>query len=261
MSDSASVVATQTDALTQEAGREMLGDGQFTGLNIDAAIDLFEKGGPIVAVLALISIVGLAVALLKFAQFTLAGVGSGKGLDKGLANWQSGEESEAIAQLSRLRSPSAKVLCHAMNAIAHAMPERLVREDAERVALEQLAQLRSHLRILESTAQLAPLLGLFGTVIGMMQTFQALQQVGAASDPAALAGGIWVALITTAVGLAVAIPASFFLYWFEGRIEREKTLMETTLTALLTGRLDQRFLGPSMRYEAGMRVEPANAAE
>jgi biopolymer transport protein ExbB len=121
-----------------------------------------------------------------------------------------------------------------MISIGAAVPEATAREDGERVALEFLWQLRSHLRVLEATSQLAPLLGLFGTVAGMMSAFQALQSTGSDADPAALAGGIWVALITTAVGLAVAIPASFLLYWFEGRIERERSLIESSLTLVFT---------------------------
>ena len=92
------------------------------------------------------------------------------------------------------------------------------------------------MRVLELTTQIAPLLGLFGTVLGMISAFQALQNAGAEADPAVLAGGIWVALMTTAVGLAIAIPAAFITAWFEGMIEGEKENMEATLTALFTGR-------------------------
>ena len=113
----------------------------------------------------------------------------------------------------------------------------LVREDAERVALEQIASARSYLRAIEAVVQIAPLLGLFGTVIGMIQAFTALQMAGAEADPAVLSGGISVALLTTAVGLAVAIPAAFALHWLEGGVDRLTTNIESALTSLFTGRL------------------------
>jgi biopolymer transport protein ExbB len=71
-------------------------------------------------------------------------------------------------------------------------------------------------------AQMAPLLGLFGTVLGMIDAFQALQEAGDQVDPTVLAGGIWVALMTTAVGLAVAMPTSLILTWLESRVAAER---------------------------------------
>ena len=112
----------------------------------------------------------------------------------------------------------------------------LIREDVERVAIETLASLRSGLRALDAIAQIAPLLGLFGTVLGMIEAFRALQAGGSNVDPAALAGGIWVALLTTAVGLGIAMPATLAVSWFEARIDRERVAMETLLTALFTRR-------------------------
>lgn len=198
------------------------------------AVELVDRGGPIVVILGLLSIAAVAVALLKFAQFTVRGVGRGSGIQSSLEAWRTGEGPSAMQQLARRSSPAARVLHNAMAATSAHVSEAAIREDSERLALEELSELRSHLRVLEATSQLAPLLGLFGTVIGMMSAFQALQTAGSDADPAALAGGIWVALITTAVGLAVAIPTSFVLYWFEGRIERERTLIETSLTRFLT---------------------------
>ncbi|MCY4259980.1 MAG: MotA/TolQ/ExbB proton channel family protein [Rhodobacteraceae bacterium] len=82
-----------------------------------------------------------------------------------------------------------------------------------------LAEANAHLRIFELIATIAPLLGLFGTVLGMIAAFQALQDSGSQADPAVLAGGIWEALLTTAAGMAVAIPATIALTCFEGIIE------------------------------------------
>jgi biopolymer transport protein ExbB len=65
--------------------------------------------------------------------------------------------------------------------------------------------------VLELISTIAPLLGLLGTVLGMIAAFQALQESGSRADPAILAGGIWEALLTTAAGMAVAIPASITL--------------------------------------------------
>ena len=82
-------------------------------------------------------------------------------------------------------------------------------------------------------AQVAPLLGLFGTVLGMIEAFRALQEAGAQVDPSLLAGGIWVALLTTAAGLAVAMPTAMVLSWFEGRMDAERVTAERAIASVL----------------------------
>jgi len=80
--------------------------------------------------------------------------------------------------------------------------------------------LEKHLRGLSIAAEAAPLLGLFGTVVGMIQAFMRIEELGGEVNVSSLAGGIWEALLTTAFGLAVAIPSLFALHWFEARIDR-----------------------------------------
>ena len=103
----------------------------------------------------------------------------------------------------------------------------------EAEAEARFARLESGFRLLDSVAQLAPLLGLFGTVLGMISAFQALQEAGAQVDPSILAGGIWVALLTTAVGLAVAMPTALILSWFESRMDRERVFAQQALHSIL----------------------------
>ncbi len=101
--------------------------------------------------------------------------------------------------------------------------------------MESLNIMTSHLRLIEAVVQAAPMLGLLGTVIGMISAFGKLSGGGGAVDPGALAGGIWVALLTTAIGLAVAIPFYFVSTWLESRIERERAAMETVISGLVNG--------------------------
>ena len=96
-----------------------------------------------------------------------------------------------------------------------------------------LSGLERGFRLLDTIAQLAPLLGLFGTVLGMIQAFQSLQQAGSSVDPSLLAGGIWVALLTTAVGLAVAMPTSMILAWLESRTARERVFADKAIRTVL----------------------------
>ena len=107
------------------------------------------------------------------------------------------------------------------------------------MATESLRRLRKYLRLIELIGQLAPLLGLLGTVIGMIQAFNNLQQSGAVVNPATLAGGIWTALLTTALGLAVAIVFSSVTVWFDARLEGEASAMETTLTGFFAARITE----------------------
>lgn len=204
-------------------------------IDVSPALQMIERGGTVVVIIGILSVAALAVALFKFVQFLYLGVGRGRGVKAALSEWIAGRHDAAIATVAVRKGASAFVLAHAMRKLRQGAPEAAVREDAERVAQGQLSHLRSQLRVLEATAQISPLLGLFGTVLGMMSAFQTLQAAGADADPAALAGGIWIALITTAVGLAVAIPAGLTLYWFEGRIEKETEVMEAALSELFTG--------------------------
>ena len=89
-------------------------------------------------------------------------------------------------------------------------------------------------RLLELVGHLSPLLGLLGTVLGMIEAFQALEASGTRADPALLSGGIWEALLTTAVGLIVAVPALVALAWLEGVHERIMRRTEDVLTRLFT---------------------------
>jgi biopolymer transport protein ExbB len=114
----------------------------------------------------------------------------------------------------------------------------LTREQAEEFARvyasERLEDTRALLRPIEVIGQLAPLTGLLGTVLGMISAFKTLQIAGENVSPAALSGGIWEALLTTAAGLVVAIPCIATLHFFERRIERMQTELESALTRLFT---------------------------
>lgn len=190
---------------------------------------IVDLGGPVVAILGVISIITTALVLYKLWQWQVAGVGRHKAVREALDAWDLGASIEAHAALSRSRSYLAPVVRQAL--IAEPAPDLHARLEAE--AQMRFQVLERGFRLLDSVAQLAPLLGLFGTVLGMIEAFQALQAAGSAVDPSLLAGGIWIALLTTAVGLAVAMPTSLILSWFEARMDAERVFAEKALATIL----------------------------
>jgi biopolymer transport protein ExbB len=90
------------------------------------------------------------------------------------------------------------------------------------------------LRPLEVIANLSPLLGLMGTVLGMISAFQNMEGAGNQVDPSVLSGGIWQALLTTAVGLAVAIPVVAAYNWLDRKVERISSRMNNKVTRVFT---------------------------
>ncbi len=191
--------------------------------------DILALGGPVVGILIAMSVVTLAVTLYKLWQFAASGVGRHRVLSEALAAWDNGDTQGARARLAESRSYLAPLVGAAMD--APATPGLDQRLDAE--AGLALAGLERGFRLLDTVAQLAPLLGLFGTVLGMIEAFQSLQSAGSSVDPSLLAGGIWVALVTTAVGLAVAMPTSMVLSWFESRTARERVFADKALRTVL----------------------------
>ncbi|QFT62869.1 MotA/TolQ/ExbB proton channel family protein [Roseivivax sp. THAF30] len=196
----------------------------------EAILRIADLGGPVVLLLIAVSVVTLAVVLYKLWQFNSAGVGRHKALSEAIASWDRGDRAGARAALDRSTSYLAPVVDMALSA----GPGAAQRLEAE--AETRFARLERGFRFLDSVAQLAPLLGLFGTVLGMIEAFQALQDAGAQVDPSILAGGIWVALLTTAVGLVVAMPTALALSWFEARMDDERVTAGRALYTVLAPR-------------------------
>ncbi len=190
---------------------------------------LFALGGPVVAVLLVMSVLTMSVVLYKIWQFSVSGVGRHRVLADALQLWDAGEPAAANERLHASRSYLAPFVGKAMKGHGRAgVDDRL---DAE--IAQAFATLERGFRLLDTIAQIAPLLGLFGTVLGMIDAFRSLQDAGSTVDPSALAGGIWIALLTTAVGLAVAIPTSMVLAWFESRMARERVFADKALRIVL----------------------------
>jgi biopolymer transport protein ExbB len=187
--------------------------------------DLIEMGGPVIALLLALSVLVLAAILFKLWHFRALGVGRHGAIARAVAAWDRGAPEAALSELARSPSHLAPALRDAFGADAALKPRLIAVVEA------RLAQVERGFRLLESVAQVAPLLGLFGTVLGMIDAFRALQAAGNAVDPSVLAGGIWVALLTTAAGLAVAMPTSLVLTWFESRAARERALADAALEA------------------------------
>lgn len=199
-----------------------------------ALADLIVLGGPVVAILLCLSVIALTIIVAKLWQFSRMRIADRRTPNAALTIYQGGNVEAAISMAHRSSNPTAQVLARAIEDRERRRPEAMIREELLRRGGELLETMRSWFRALEVIASLSPLLGLFGTVLGMIEAFQALQHAGSQVDPAILASGIWQALLTTAVGLAVAMPVIVVLNWFERRVDRLAHDMDSIITQVFT---------------------------
>ncbi|MFZ5585473.1 MAG: MotA/TolQ/ExbB proton channel family protein [Thermodesulfobacteriota bacterium] len=182
-------------------------------------MELFVKGGVLMIPLALCSVVGLAVfieRLLLFARTPTSRPELAQDVGRLLAR---GDAAGAFALVGRDRSLLGRLLDYLL--AAHELPKpaqsaAMVLGAAVEAVVKEYGRFVAALALI---ANIAPVLGLLGTVFGMIRAFMAVEQMGARVDPAALAGGIWEALITTAVGLCVALPATIGHSYLSNRVE------------------------------------------
>ncbi len=140
--------------------------------------------------------------------------------------WQLHRDGEITAgRVSSIRdgSPLGRILSAGIINRQH--NREIMKEAIEEVGRQVVHELERYMNTLGTIASITPLLGLLGTVIGMIKVFSAITLVGV-GDPGVLAGGISEALITTATGLSVAIPSLMFHRYFSGRVERLVMVME-----------------------------------
>lgn len=184
-------------------------------------VDLIIGGGAITILLAAMSLVATAIILFKGMQFYRMGRWQTAQTDTLLGSLEAGDIPLVISAAGSSRHPVGILLNNMARQLSK--PEQdlsLTRIESERTATRIFNDLNAYLRGLDVIASLAPLIGLLGTVLGMIEAFQGLQGAGMRADPAVLAGGIWNALLTTAAGLVVAIPASAFLSYFDGKVQK-----------------------------------------
>ncbi|MEE3319712.1 MAG: MotA/TolQ/ExbB proton channel family protein [Pseudomonadota bacterium] len=187
----------------------------------------FVSGGATMWVLALLSVVALATLISKILHFARVRPGSTRQADQLLNALRQGQQPGKPGKLS---TPVDRVIWQCWN--NRKLEEAAWQEECLRLARSALDDLRGGLRVLEVISAIAPLLGLLGTVFGMIGAFQALETAGSQVDPSILSGGIWEALLTTAAGLTVAIPTLAAFHWADRNIEQCREKMQDRLSRL-----------------------------
>ncbi len=211
-------------------------------MSLDPLLIFLARGGPALWAIAALSVLTLTLILWKL--WHLGRLGAWRGtratgpLAEALGHWSRGQPDRALTRLDPPRGLRRRIARHAMHCrLDPALTDALAREEVLRAARAGLAESRRGLRPLDLIATIAPLIGLLGTVLGMIEAFQALQEAGNRADPAALAGGIWQALLTTAAGMAVAIPAGVAFSWFESVSDALQADLEDLATRIFVAPL------------------------
>ncbi len=194
--------------------------------------ELLQEGGWAMWPIYLCSIAALTVFVLKLQELLYARISDVSWFDDVLAAIKRDDRSAATARLETVRHPAARVLEAALE-LGVRRPDRAEAE-ARRVASLELQRAESYLPLLAFIAQAAPLLGLLGTVLGMVDLFVALQASGLREiDISLLSSGIWKALLTTAAGLTVAVPSLAAYSYLIAQADRLRLQMADMIQRLL----------------------------
>ncbi|MBN1541417.1 MotA/TolQ/ExbB proton channel family protein [candidate division KSB1 bacterium] len=138
---------------------------------------------------------------------------------------------EAVALSKQTPGPIAAITKAGL--VKHQRSREEIKDSIESAARTQVFHLERNLGILGTVAAIAPLIGFLGTVTGMIKAFMEIQARGGNVDASVLAGGIWEALITTAFGLSIGIPALIFYNWLQAKVEFHVQEMRESSSELL----------------------------
>lgn len=190
--------------------------------------DIFDKGGPIVWILLAYSFIALVLVIERSLHYLL--------MKKLPSDFESSlaeafSKNSIDAYLKKLRGPDARIMQGIYNAYHNGI--RDLDSVASRYGSIELLKLERGFRTLSILGQTAPLLGLLGTITGMIKAFMVIEVAGGRVDSQALAGGIWEAMLTTGVGLAVAIPILLILHILESTADRRVHAMQYNTMLLL----------------------------
>lgn len=194
-------------------------------------IDLIQQGGLIMWFILMASVIALGVFLERMFAFHRASVNTGD-LLRGLANVLRREDfAEALHECAATPGPVARV-AHAV-ILRHELPRAELRDVAMAAGQLEVPQLERNLPMLAAVAYATPLLGLLGTVVGLLQTFQSISTQGGNSTATDIAEGVYISLLSSATALAVTIPAFLAYCCLSARVNDFLRDMERTGIELL----------------------------
>ncbi len=198
-------------------------------------LSLFEQGGPLMWVILMASVVGLFFFLERMYTLAPQRVLPRAFVDRIRGMAARGETRGAQLLCEENGASVALMMAAALRTSARGATRAEIKESVEEVGGREVAHLDRHVEIVGTVASVTPLLGLLGTVWGMIQVFQRFVDAYAdgAATPDVFATGIWTALITTAFGLFVAIPTLVLYKYLQGRNDRLIVLMEEDAMGLV----------------------------
>ncbi len=200
---------------------------------------LIAMGGPVMYVLIALAVSGLLTFFYLMLAGTLFAPRSGGRVRRDVEAWKASDGRtvpDAPSGFYARCNPMHRLTRQAMNGIRQREPADILRESLAQGAQKALQPFEAPLKIIEVIAALAPLLGLLGTVMGMMESFSAMATTEGRASASQLSGGIYEALTTTAAGLVIAIPFAAVAAWAEFRLRRLNSQMNERLLGILNFR-------------------------
>ena len=192
--------------------------------------ELIKAGGAVMVPIIVLAVIALAIIIERFWSLRRKEV-LPPGLGEEVREWARGRQLDpSHIEVLRRNSPLGEILAAGLD--MRYRPRELIKERVEDVGRHVMHQMERFMNTLGTIASVSPLLGLLGTVFGMIQMFLKILTTGV-GDVNQLAGGIGQALISTAAGLCVAIPAVMFHRYFRGRIAEYVVEMEKQALQLL----------------------------
>ena len=196
--------------------------------------DIVQKGGPMMYLIILSSIIAFGVVIDRIYNLYKARIDADKFMDSIKTVLKRNKIIESIEMCNNTPGPIAHIVKAGILKHDRSKPE--IKEAVEEAAQLEIPRLEKHLPILATIAHITPLLGLLGTVAGMIRSFQVIQMKALALapvNPGDLAGGIWEALLATVAGLAVAIPTYVAYNYLTSQIDNLVYDMERSATDLV----------------------------
>jgi len=204
--------------------------------------DIIQKGGPMMYLIILLSILAFGVVIERLYHLNKSRIDANKFMEEITNAVKRNKIIEAIEICNNTPGPIAHIIKAGILKHDRSRPE--IKESVEEAAQLEIPRMERHLPILATIAHIAPLLGLLGTVTGMIKSFQVIQQKAISMvpvNPGDLSGGIWESLLATVAGLAVAIPTYVAYNYLVSQVDNlvyDMELSATDFVNLLSSRRD-----------------------